>query len=307
MRAAVCTRYGGPEVLRVEDRDAPVPRGKQVLIRVDASCVTSSDAYLRGLRLPLGYRILARAVMGWSAPRQPILGMVLAGEVAGLGPEATALRVGDRVFGFNRRLFGAHAEYACWPEDDILAARPTNLSAEEAAAVPYGGLLALHFLRRGRLRPGSRVLVYGASGAVGTSAVQLARHFGAEVTAVCGAANAELVTSLGATSVLDYTSRDFLRGSGPFDLIFDAVGKKRSSAALRDRRDVLAPGGRSVSVDDGTPRFRSADLALLGRLAETGELRPVIDSTFDLEDIVSAHRRVDGGHKRGNVIVRTNA
>ena len=304
MRAAVCTRYGGPEVLRVEDREVPVPRGKQVLIRVEASCVTSSDAYLRGLALPLGYQLLARAVMGWGAPRQPVLGMVLAGEVVGLGPEAKSFGMGDQVFGFNRRRFGAYAQYACWPEDDILARRPSHLSAEEAAAIAYGGLLGMHFRRRGGLRPGSRVLVYGASGAVGTSAVQLARHFGAEVTGVCSAANAELVASLGAGSVLDYASKDFLRGRGPFDLILDAVGRKRSSASLRERRDVLAVGGSSVSVDDGTPTFRRDDLALLGRLAEAGELRPVIDSTFDLEDIVSAHRRVDGGHKRGNVIIR---
>lgn len=303
MRAAICTKYGAPEVLIVEDRDVPVPRGKQVLIRVEASAVTSSDAYLRGLALPVSYRILARTVMGWNAPRQPILGMVLAGEVVGAGPDATLWRTGDKVFGFNRRLFGAHAQYARWPEDDLLAPWPAGLSAEEAAALPYGGLMAMHFLRRGGLRPGSRLLVYGASGAVGTSAVQLARHFGAEVTGVCGPTNAAFVASLGASSVLDYTAEGFLNGTGPFDIILDAVGKQRSSVALRNRRSVLAPGGTFVSVDQGTPRFLPDDLELLSRLAAAGSLRPVIDSTFELEDIVAAHRRVDAGHKLGNVVV----
>jgi NADPH:quinone reductase-like Zn-dependent oxidoreductase len=211
--------------------------------------------------------------------------------------------VGDRVFGFNRHRFGTYAEYVCWPEDGLLAARPANLTDVETAAIPYGGLLALHFLRKADVRAGQRVLIYGASGAVGTSAVQLARHLGAQVTGVCSMANVDLVASLGATTVIDYTSEDFTEKAARYDLIFDAVGKRKSAASLRQCRRVLAPGGTCVSVDDGTPKLLREDLVLLGELATTGEIRPVIDRTYALDDIVEAHRYVDNGHKRGNVVV----
>ena len=191
----------------------------------------------------------------------------------------------------------------CWPEDGLLAGRPANLTDEEAAAVPYAGLLAMHFLRKAGVRTGQRVLVYGASGAVGTSAVQLARHFGAQVTGVCSAANVDLVASLGATRVIDYATQDFTTGVEWYDVVLDAVGKRKSAGALRRCRRVLAPGGACVSVDDGTPNLRREDLALLGELAASGEIRPVIDRTYALGDIVDAHRYVDGGHKRGNVVI----
>jgi NADPH:quinone reductase-like Zn-dependent oxidoreductase len=185
VRAVVCTRYGPPEVLRLEELATPTPRKNEVLIRLGATAVTSSDCYVRGLRLTPVYRIMARLALGWSAPRRPVLGMVLSGEVDSVGSDVRSFRVGDRVFGFNRHLFGTYAQYVCWPEDGLLATRPVNLTEEEVAAIPYGGLLALHFLRKADVRSGQRVLVYGASGAVGTSAVQLARHIGAEVTGVC--------------------------------------------------------------------------------------------------------------------------
>ena len=191
----------------------------------------------------------------------------------------------------------------CWPEDGLLATRPANLTDVEAAAIPYGGLLALHFLRKADVRAGQRVLIYGASGAVGTSAVQLARHLGAQVTGVCSTANVDLVASLGATTVIDYTREDFTDRAARYDLILDAVGKRKSAAALRRCRQVLAPGGACVSVDDGTPKLRREDLVLLGELATKGEIRPVIDRTYALDDIVEAHRYVDNGHKRGNVVV----
>ena len=272
-------------------------------IRILATAVTSSDCYVRGLDLSLAYRLMARLALGWNAPRQPVLGMVLSGEVDSVGPDARSFEVGERVFGFNRHRFGTYAQYVCWPEDGLLAARPANLTDVEAAAIPYGGLLALHFLRKAGVRAGQRVLIYGASGAVGTSAVQLARHFGAEVTGVCSTANVDLVASLGATTVIDYTSEDFTEKAARYDLIFDAVGKRKSAAALRRCRQVLAPGGACVSVDDGTPKLRREDLVLLGELATKGEIRPVIDRTYALDDIVEAHRYVDNGHKRGNVVV----
>ncbi len=303
MKAVVCTRYGPPEVLQLKELPTPVPRKNEVRVCISATAVTSSDCYLRGLRLSPAYRLMARLAIGWKAPRQPVLGLVLSGEVDSVGPDAKSFEVGDRVFGFNRHLFGTYAQYVCWPEDGLLAPRPANCTDEESAAIVYGGLLALHFLRKADVRAGQSVLVFGASGAVGTSAVQLARHLGADVTGVCSTANVDLVASLGATTVIDYTSEDFTDRAERYDLIFDAVGKNKSAAALRRCRQVLAPGGACVSVDDGTPKLRREDLVLLGELATTGEIRPVIDRTYALDEIVDAHRYVDNGHKRGNVVI----
>jgi len=304
LRAVVCTRYGPPEVLRFEELEIPVPRREEVRIRILATAVTSSDCYTRGLRLSPAYRILARLVLGWNAPRRRVLGMVLSGEVESVGADVAMFKPGDQVFGFNRHLFGTYAQYVCWPEDGLLALRPGNLTDEEAAAIPYGGLLALHYLRKAGVRAGQSVLVFGASGAVGTSAVQLARYLGAEVTGVCSTANMELVASLGASRVVDYTAEDFVDSAERYDLIFDAVGKKKSASALRRCHQALAPDGACVSVDDGTPKLRREDLILLGEMATKGEIRPVIDPTYArLDDIVDAHRYVDDGHKRGNVVL----
>ena len=303
MKAVVCTRYGPPEVLRGAELTTPVPRKNEARIRILATAVTSSDCYVRGLRLSPAYRLMARLALGWNGPRQPVLGMVLSGEVDSVGPDATSFEVGQPVFGFDQRRFGTYAQYVCWPDDGLLATRPANLTDEEAAAIPYGGLLALHFLRKAGVRAGQRVLIYGASGAVGTSAVQLVRHFGAEVTGVCSTANVDLVASLGATTVIDYTREDFTEKAARYDVILDAVGKRKSAVSLRRCRQVLAPGGACVSVDDGTPKLRREDLVLLGELATTGEIRPVIDRTYALDNIVEAHRYVDNGHKRGNVVV----
>ena len=303
MKAVVCTRYGPPEVLQLKELPTPVPRKNEVRVCISATAVTSSDCYLRGLRLSPAYRIMARLAIGWKAPRQPVLGMVLSGEVDSVGPDAKSFEVGERVFGFNRHLFGTYAQYVCWPEDGLLAPRPANFTDEESAAIVYGGLLALHFLRKADVRAGQSVLVFGASGAVGTSAVQLARHLGAEVTGVCSTANVDLVASLGATTVIDYTSEDFTDRAERYDLIFDAVGKRKSAAPLRLCHRALAPGGACVSVDDGTPKLRREDLVLLSELATKGEIRPVIDRTYALDEIVEAHTYVDNGHKRGNVVI----
>jgi len=303
LRAVICTRYGPPEVLQLEELATPVPQKNEVRIRIFATAVTSSDCYVRGLNLNFAYRIMARLALGWTAPRRRVLGMVLSGEVDCVGPDVTSFKAGDQVFGFNRHVFGTYAQYVCWPEDGLLATRPTNLTNEEAAALPYGGLLALHFLRRAGIQAGQRVLIYGASGAVGTSAVQLAKHFGAEVTGVCSTSNLELVRTLGATTVIDYTKEDFTEGTERYDIVFDAVGKRKSAEALRKCGRALAPGGRCISVDDGTPKLLREDLILLGEQGETAEIRPVTDRCFSLDDIVEAHRYVDGGHKRGNVVI----
>lgn len=303
MKAVVCTRYGPPEVLKIADVASPTPQRNQVCIWIGATAVTSSDCAIRGLEFPFAYQMLARVALGLTAPRRRILGMVLAGEVVSVGRDVRSFTEGDHVFGMDRHVFGTYAERVCWPHDGVLAGRPVNLTDEEAAAIPFGGLLALHYLRRANLRSEQRVLIYGASGAVGTSAVQLARHLGADVTGMCSAANLDLVQSLGAATVLDYTREDIAQRGERYDLIFDAVGRRKSAHALRQSSKALTPNGISLSVSAGSPKLRAADLLLLKQLAEAGTLRPVIDRRYPLEQIVEAHRYVDAGHKRGNVVL----
>jgi NADPH:quinone reductase-like Zn-dependent oxidoreductase len=218
-----------------------------------------------------------------------------------------SFKAGDPVFGMSRWKVGAYAEEVCWSANTLLAPKPTNLSYEEAAALPYGGLLAMHCLRKARLEPGQRVLIYGASGAIGTAAVQLAKHFGAVVTGVCSTANLKLVESLGAEAVIDYTREDFTQRAERYDLILDAVGKRKSAAAMRDAGRALKAGGTCMSIDDSFPKPTQEHLELLARLAESGVLKPVIDRRYRLEEIVEAHRYVELGHKKGNVIVTVGA
>jgi NADPH:quinone reductase-like Zn-dependent oxidoreductase len=239
-------------------------------------------------------------VLGFGKPRNPILGLVLAGEVESVGPEVTRFKPGSQVYAFTAFRFGTYAEYKCLPEKAIVALKPSSLTYEEAAAVPYGGLLALHFLKKANIQSGQSVLVYGASGAIGTSAVQIAKHFGTEVTAVCSTANLDLVKSLGADAVIDYTQEDFKKNGARYDLIFNAVGKRK---ARLQAEGSLTPGGKHITVDDGNPRPRMEDLAFLTELVEAGKLRPVIDRRYPLEQIVDAHRYVDQGHKKGNVVI----
>jgi len=304
MRAAVCTRWGPPEVLKVSEVAQPVPRKGQVRIRVVATSVTVSDCIARGLRAPRLYRIVGRLILGWRGPRRPIFGIVLSGVVDAVGRNVTSFKPGDEVFGMSIWKSGAYAEYVCWSAGTLLAPKPANLTHDEAVALPYGGLLAMHLVRKAAITPGQRVLVYGASGAIGTAMVQLAKHFGATVTGVCSTKNLALVESLGADAVIDYTSEDFTKGDSRYDVIVDAVGRRKSAQALAHAADVLAPGGKSISIDDDFPKYTLDDLMLLKRLAESGELKPVIDRTYRLDEIVDAHRYVEEGHKRGNVIVR---
>jgi NADPH:quinone reductase-like Zn-dependent oxidoreductase len=307
MRAVVCTRYGPPEVLQLAEVASPTPRRHEVHIRIIATTVTASDCVVRSLGGPGLRRTHARLVVGWTAPRRPILGIVLAGDVLSVGRNVTSFKKGDRVFGMSRWKGGAYAEEVCWSAKTLLAHSPTNLSDEEAAALPYGGLLALHCLRKARLEAGRRVLIYGASGSIGTAAVQLARHFGAVVTGVCSTANLQLVTSLGAEAVVDYTREDFTSGAERYDFILDAVGKRKSAAAMKEAGRALTTGGACVSIDDDFPKPKQQDLALLKQLAESGSLKPVIDRRYRLEEIVEAHRYVELGHKKGNVIVTVGA
>jgi len=302
MRAVVCTAYGPPEVLQVRDVEKPIPRDDEVLIKIHATTVSSSDCYVRNAvrSAPLTIQVLMRVMVGIARPRRPILGLVLAGEIEAA---VTRFRVGDRIYGFTGLYFGAYAEYTCLPESCAIGIAPSNLTYAEAAAIPYGGLLALHFLKKGNLRYAHRVLIYGASGAVGTAAVQLAKQTGAEVTAVCGSTNRELVRSLGADKVIDYTTQDTFEAGERFDLVLDAVGWSKSSPLKVACRKALAEGGTYISVDDGTPRMRASDLAQLTEAVEMGKLKPVIDRCYRLEQLAEAHRYVEQGHKHGNVIV----
>ena len=220
-----------------------------------------------------------------------------------MGEDVESFKKGDQVFGLDRFTFGTYAEYKCMSEDGTLATKPTNLTYEEAAAIPYGGLLALHFLKRGNIQSGQRILVYGASGAVGTSAVQIAKFFGAEVTGVCSTPNLDLVKFLGAETAVDYTKDDFANENERYDFVFDAVGKRKSSRLKLLCKKMLTPNGRYLSVDDGHPKLQVKELIFLKELAEAGKIEPVVDRCYRLEKIAEAHRYVDSGHKKGNVAI----
>ncbi len=305
MRAAVCTRYGPPEVLQLGDVDRPVPLAHDVLVRVGASTVNSSDCFVRS-GIPQAawpMRLMLRVAVGFGRPRRSILGMVAAGAIEERGGAAARFRLGERVIAFTGLRFGAWAESARVRDNGLVERAPANLGDEGAAALVYGGLLALWVLRRAEIQQRRRVLIYGASGAAGVAAVQLAKHFGADVTAVCGGANLDAVRTLGADTVLDYATEHGV-GERRFDLVLDAVGRRKTSPLKEACKIAVAPGGVVASVDDGRPRFVASDLALLTELAEAGRLVPVIDRLYPLERIAEAHRYVETGHKRGSVVVR---
>jgi NADPH:quinone reductase-like Zn-dependent oxidoreductase len=306
MKAVVCTGYGPPDVLELREVAKPVPRDSEVLIRIHATPVTAMDFRIRGLDVPLGGMAakIARTVMrlrfGLTRPRQQVLGGYLAGEIETVGKGVRRFKAGDRVFARTGLRFGACAQYVCLPETGMLTAMPSNLTFEEAAAIPYGGANAMYFLKRGGIRSGQKVLVYGASGAIGTSAVQLARIYGAQVTGVCSTQNMELVKSLGADKAIDYTKEDFTKSNELFDIIFDAVGKISYAASQK----CLAANGKYVSVfTSGQSRISERDLVFLRELVEEGKIRPVVDRCYPLEQTAEAHRYVERGHKKGNVII----
>jgi len=308
MRAILCTAYGAPEVLQPGELQKPMPTGNQILIRVRAAAVTISDCIVRSGKVKPLLWLPMRLFVGFTRPRNPVLGLDLAGEVEAVGSTVRRFQVGDPVIAFAGKHFGAYAEYACLPadgvrgpQDALIAPKPANLSYVEAAALPSRGGLAWHFLGRGQVQAGQRVLVFGASGATGTFAVQLAHHLGAQVTGVCSTANLELVKSLGAEMAIDYTLQDFTQRPERYDLIFDAVGKRYSKKIACHK--ALAPNGKLISVDDGTPQLETNALIRLKELVAAGHLKPVIDRVYPLEQIVEAHRYVETGHKRGNVVI----
>jgi len=320
MKAIVYEKYGAPDVLQLRDLPKPVPARNEVLIRVHATTVSSGDWRVRSLEVPAGFGLMARLALGVFGPRQPILGTELAGEIEAVGDDVRKFKVGDQVFAFPGVRMGSYVEYKTLPEDGPLALKPPNLSHEEAAALSFGGMTALHFLRKAKVKPGDKVLINGASGAVGTAAVQLARHFGAEVTGVCGTGNVELVRSLGATRVIDYTKEDFSAGGETYDIIMDTAGTapwSRSKRAMKDGGRLLTVLGSLPALLQvpwvaltsnkrviGGPAPESAeDVRFLAELAAAGKYRPVIDRRYPFDQMVEAHRHVDAGHKRGSVVV----
>jgi NADPH:quinone reductase-like Zn-dependent oxidoreductase len=312
----VYTTYGPPEVLHLTEVTKPTPKNNEVLIRVHATAVTSGDCRIRKAD-PFGVRFL----YGLRAPKRMVLGSELAGEIEAVGKDVTLFKTGDQVFGFPGKSLGTYAEYACLPEDGALALKPANITYEEAAVLPFGGNTALYFLRKGHIRSGHQVLIYGASGSVGTGAVQLAKHFGAVVTGVCSTTNVALVKSLGADTVVDYMKEDFTKSGQTFDIIFDTVGKSPFSGSIRSlKKDgcylravhmSLSPVIQglwtsltsSKKVIGGVASERKEDLVFLEELSEAGKIKAVIDRRYPLEDIAEAHRYVDTGHKKGDVAI----
>lgn len=300
MRAIICTKYGSPDVLQLKDIAKPSPKDHEIQIKIHATTVTSGDCRVRSFNSPFLYWIPMRLFLGIRKPRNSILGVELAGEVTAIGKEVKRFKLGDQVYALNGMRFGAHAQYICLSEEDPVTLKPVNATYEEAAAVPFGGTTALHFLRKGKIQKGLQVLIYGASGAVGTAAVQLAKYFGAEVTGVCSTTNVEFVKSLGAEHVIDYMKEDFTKTSQRYDLILDAVGKVSKGQC----QHLLAPNGTYVTVDgQGIAKVTAEDLILLKELMEAGEIQAVIDRRYPLEQIPEAYRYVETGRKRGNVVI----
>jgi len=309
MKAIVCTKYGPPEVLQLQEVNKPAPGDNEVLIRIYATTAHVGDAKIRSFKPGLGpvkdffFKPMMRLMMGFKGPRNKILGMDLAGEIVTTGKDVKLYKKGDQVFAsaYQGFKFGAYAEYICLPEDGLLALKPNNMTYEEVVPVSNGALTALLILRKANIQEGQKVLIYGASGSMGTYSVQLSKYFGAEVTGVCSTGNLEMVKSLGADKVIDYTQENFNDRGETYDVIFDSVAKIASS----QRKISLKKNGiylDAISSSNGL-KFKAEDLIFLKELCEEGKLKTIIDRRFPLEEMVEAHRYVDSGRKKGNVVI----
>lgn len=308
MKAIECLKYGGSENLVLSEVEKPTPKDNEVLIKIHATSVTTSDVLIRRLNESLVPRFILQMIFGFGKPRNPILGMVTSGVVESKGNAVTNFNIGDEVFAYGsisptKRHFGSYAEYICLPEDWNIAHKPANKSFEEAAAIPYGGLLASHLLKKTDLKRGDKVLIYGASGSIGTMAIQLAKQAGAHVTSVCSSKNFELVKSLGSDEVIDYTSENAESQLETYKYVIDAVGNSKSSALKEKSKKALTKSGKYISIDHGTPLTPKEAFLNLKTLAEQEKIKAVIDRVYPLEKMAEAHQYVEQGHKRGNVVI----
>ncbi|MFF2878979.1 NAD(P)-dependent alcohol dehydrogenase [Gottfriedia sp. NPDC057991] len=321
MKAIICTKYGPPEVLQITEVEKPKIKDDEVLIKIHATTVTAGDVKLRSSDFPYMYWLPSRLMFGLTKPKNKITGCELAGEIVTVGKNVRNFKTGDQVFGYSGFTFGANAEYISLHEEGVLAKKPINMSFEQAAAVPVGALTALHFLRKSIIQNGQKVLIYGASGSVGTYAIQLAKYFGTEVTALCSTSNLELVRSLGANEVIDYTNEDLAKGKKTYDIIFDTVGKSTFSNCKRllnkDGVYLLSAVWKlsvyfqaiwcnlisNKKAIFGVANMNNEDLNYIKALIEADKLKAVIDRHYPLDQIVEAHRYVEKGHKKGNVVI----
>ncbi|MFK7781902.1 NAD(P)-dependent alcohol dehydrogenase [Psychroserpens sp.] len=309
MKAIECIKYGDAENLVLTHIKKPTPKDNEVLIKIHATSVTTSDVLIRRMNEPMISKFILQLIFGFVRPRNPILGMVSSGVIEDKGKDVSLFEVGDEVFAYgsisptNRR-FGSYGEYICLPEDWNLALKPANLSFEEAAAIPYGGLLASHLLKKTSISRNDKVLIYGASGSIGTMAIQLAKHMGAHVTSVCSSRNFELVKSLGSDKMIDYTLENADKQLETYKYVIDAVGNSKSSKLKEKSKKALTFKGKYISIDHGTPLTPKEAFLNLKKLAEQEKIIPVIDSIFPLEKMTEAHKYVEMGHKIGNVIIK---
>ncbi len=300
MKAIVATQYGESEVPQLKEVEKPAPKDNELLIKVHATTVTAEDFRMRSFTVPPMFWLPARITLGFTKPKHPIYGLELAGEVGAIGKDVTRFKAGDQVFASTlTENFGTYAEYKCMPEQGMVAKKPVNMTYEEAAAIPIGATTALRLLRKGNIQRRQKILIYGASGSVGTFAVQLAKYFGAEVTGVCSTSNLDMVKSLGADHVIDYTKDELSSGEERYDIIFDTVAKFPKSKSSK----ALASNGTYVSIARLSTKEGMENLVVIKELIETGKIKAVIDRCYPLEHMVEAHRYVDAGHKKGNVVI----